>query len=145
MIKRTLSDGRTLTIHSNKGGSEALRFPRAPHKATAYVFSDVTGGEMAFPKKAWAGACKRAGILNLHFHDLRHEAGSQLMERDWPLHHVRQMLGHADVKTTSTYLNITRQGLHESMKRFGMPTWPDVAQNTGTEPLPPVQQADGSR
>ena len=28
------------------------------------------------------------------------------------------MLGHADIKTTSTYLNVTLPGLHESMRRF---------------------------
>ena len=28
------------------------------------------------------------------------------------------MLGHADIKTTSTYLNITLPGLHESMQKF---------------------------
>ena len=54
-----------------------------------------------------------------HFHDLRHEAGSRMMEAGWPIHHVQQMLGHADLKQTSTYLNVTRSGLQESMKRFG--------------------------
>jgi hypothetical protein len=29
------------------------------------------------------------------------------------------MLGHADLKQTSTYLNVTRVGLQDSMKRFG--------------------------
>ena len=28
------------------------------------------------------------------------------------------MLGHADIKTTSTYLNVTLPGLHQSMRRF---------------------------
>lgn len=36
-----------------------------------------------------------------------------------PIHHVQQMLGHADLKTTSRYINATTQGLHESMKKFG--------------------------
>jgi integrase len=56
--------------------------------------------------------------INLHFHDLRHEAGSRFLEAGWPLHHVKDMLGHADIKTTDTYLNVTRIGLAESMKKL---------------------------
>jgi hypothetical protein len=56
--------------------------------------------------------------IDLHFHDLRHEAGSRLIEAGWPIHHVSEMLGHASLEQTSTYLNVTRVGLHESMRRF---------------------------
>jgi integrase len=54
--------------------------------------------------------------VDLHFHDLRHEAASRLLEGRWPLHHVQQMLGHASIKQTSTYLNATLGGLHQSMR-----------------------------
>ena len=57
--------------------------------------------------------------IDLHFHDLRHEAGSRLLEAGWPLHHVKDMLGHANIATTGTYLNVTTAGLAESMRRFG--------------------------
>ncbi len=56
--------------------------------------------------------------IDLHFHDLRHEGGSRLLEAGRPLHHVQHMLGHANLSQTSTYLNVTRLGLHESMRRF---------------------------
>jgi len=56
--------------------------------------------------------------VDLHFHDLRHEAGSRLLEAGWPVHHVQHMLGHASLQQTSTYLNLTAQGLHESMRRL---------------------------
>jgi hypothetical protein len=54
--------------------------------------------------------------IDLHFHDLRHEAGSRLLEAGWPLHEVQQMLGHASLEQTSTYLNATLRGLHRSMR-----------------------------
>lgn len=54
--------------------------------------------------------------IDLHFHDLRHEAGSRLLEAGWPVHHVQHMLGHASLEQTSTYLNATLRGLHESMR-----------------------------
>ena len=54
--------------------------------------------------------------IDLHFHDLRHEGGSRLLEAGWPGHHVQHMLGHASLQQTSTYLNATLRGLHESMR-----------------------------
>lgn len=54
--------------------------------------------------------------IDLHFHDLRHEGGSRLLEAGWPVHHVQHMLGHASLQQTSTYLNATLRGLHESMR-----------------------------
>jgi integrase len=56
--------------------------------------------------------------INLHFHDLRHEAGSRLLEAGWPVHHVQHMLGHANLSQTSTYLNPTSIGLLESMRKL---------------------------
>jgi hypothetical protein len=34
-----------------------------------------------------------------------------------PLHHVQEMLGHASIEQTSTYLNVQRGGLRESMRK----------------------------
>lgn len=49
---------------------------------------------------------------------VRHEAGSRLLEAGWPLHNVAHMLGHANISQTSTYLNATKVGLQESMRRL---------------------------
>jgi integrase/recombinase XerD len=79
----------------------------------------------------------------LRFHDLRHEAGSRLLERGWPLHHVQEMLGHSDVKTTSVYLNLTRTGLQDSMRRFGAaPALHPVALEAPEELPPPGNTTD---
>jgi site-specific recombinase XerD len=43
--------------------------------------------------------------VDLHFHDLRHEAGSRFLGAGMPLHHVKEMLGHANISQTDTYLN----------------------------------------
>jgi integrase len=56
--------------------------------------------------------------IDLHFHDLRHEAGSRFHEAGWPLHHVQHLLGHKSLEQTMTYLNVTLTGLEESMRRF---------------------------
>lgn len=110
-----------------------------PHTPLAFVFGTVIGDAVKNPKKTWETAVLKAHghtpkwkgttldadsraryrAADLHFHDLRHEAGSRLLDQGWPLHHVQAMLGHADAKTTSIYLNVTTQHLQDSMKRFG--------------------------
>ena len=78
------------------------------------VFGNAIGEAVACIKEGWettvleAHGCKpawtptgglspepRAALrhIDLNFHDLRHEAGSRLLEAGWPLHHVQQMLG----------------------------------------------------
>jgi integrase len=103
-----------------------------PRLGRCYLFGDEAGLKVGNIKRAWEtavlkahghrpvwtktskGLMARAALdrIDLHFHDPRHEAGSRLLEVGWPLHHVQEMLGHANVSQTSTYLNATRVGLH---------------------------------
>ena len=123
-----------------------------------YVFGNAVGESVASSKKAWETTALKAhgyervwtdkkGLaresrqllqaIDLHFHDLRHEAGSRMLEAGWPLHHEQYMLGHADVKQTATYLNATNLGLHDSMQRFGTtPAWQSVAIEAPVEQRP---------
>jgi integrase len=85
--------------------------------AEEYVFGNEIGERVLDIKTAWQGACDRAEIRDLHFHDLRHEAGSRKLEAGWPLHAVSRWLGHSKLTTTDTYLNATTQLLHELNER----------------------------
>jgi integrase len=123
------------------------------------VFGDEAGLKVGTVKRAWETAVLKAHrhtpewtkgkqlgpssrealrAIDLHFHDLRHEAGSRLLEGGWPLHHVQEMLGHANVSQTSTYLNATRIGLQESMRRFdeSASRCNPVANEAPTDPSP---------
>jgi hypothetical protein len=78
--------------------------------------SEVTGPRPS----TGSGRASLVASTELRVHDdLRHEAGSRLVEAGWPLHHVQVMLGHANVKQTSTCLNPTAAGLAESMRLSG--------------------------
>ena len=78
--------------------------------------------------------------IDLHFHDLRHEAGSRWLEAGMPLHHVKELLGHANISQTDTYLNAGRVALQESMKRFDDLRGKPVAKETAIEQRPLGQQ-----
>jgi integrase len=89
-----------------------------PHGAQAYVFGNEIGQRTRSVTTAWRGACRRANIVDLHFHDLRREAGSRWLEGGVPLQVVRDWLGHTNISQTSTYLESTLTGQHEAMRRF---------------------------
>lgn len=104
----------------------------------AYVFGDVAGCRVKSVKTAWANAVLKAhGIeparekngrltsacqrelaaIDLNFHDLRRESGSRFLEHGMAPHYVQAFLDHANLSTTSRYLNITSQGMHAALKR----------------------------
>ena len=105
------------------------------------VFSNEVGEPLKTFKKAWLvavlkahrvdphwrkGAYKdltsdsqqRLRDINLHWHDLRHEYASRLVERGVPLAQVRDLLGHASILTTERYDNQKLEALQAAVERL---------------------------
>jgi integrase len=114
---------------------------RRQYPPDAHVFGEL-GQRVKNVKRAWRTAVLKAHghapewaawnqlapasrtalqTIDLHFHDLRHEGASRMLEAGWPLHHIQHMLGHASIEQTSTYLNVEKSGLQDSIRRFGVP------------------------
>jgi integrase len=109
---------------------------------TAYVFGDEIGARTKSIKKAWetcvlkAHGCdpewRRKGnsnalssqsggqlrMIDLHFHDLRHEGGIRLLEKGWQLHWLQKMYGHATLAQTAKYLHADEFVLPDVMRQF---------------------------
>jgi integrase len=88
------------------------------HASDAYVFGDEVGGRIKDVKTAWGAACRRAGITDLHFHDLRRECGSRWVEAGVSLVQVQAWLGHTNISQTSTYLRVSPAGTDEALRRI---------------------------
>ncbi len=67
--------------------------------------------------------------INLHWHDLRHEYASRLVERGVPLAQVRDLPGHASITTTERYDNQTLDNLRAAAAKLeaGKVFAPDTA------------------
>ncbi len=85
--------------------------------AGSYVFGDEIGEKRESIREDWDECRRMAGIVGLHFHDLRREFASRLLETPGvSLHDVSDWVGHTNVVTTSRYLatsGIRRQAVLE--------------------------------
>jgi site-specific recombinase XerD len=66
-------------------------------------------------RQAIYDAAKRAGLSDVHPHTLRHSRATSLMDGGCDLWHVKQLLGHADIRTTEIYLHYSVEGLRKAM------------------------------
>ncbi len=79
---------------------------------------------MRFPKEAFAGALKRAGIRDFRFHDLRHTAASYLAMSGATLSEIAEILGHKTLAMVKRYAHLTEQhtsGVVARMNRRFLP------------------------
>ncbi len=60
---------------------------------------------------SWDAARIRAGLPELRVHDLRHSFASFLVNAGRSLYEVQELLGHADIRTTSRYAHLSRERL----------------------------------
>ena len=60
---------------------------------------------------AFRRACRDLGILDLRFHDLRHETASRLFEAGYQIPEVALVTGHKDWKMLRRYTNLKAQDL----------------------------------
>lgn len=72
-----------------------------------WVFPGRDTSPLTTVKKSWGGIKKDAGLPNLRFHDLRHTFATRVLQRGNDIKTVQDLLGHADVTTTTKYLHAT--------------------------------------
>ena len=81
---------------------EALDILQSMPKAVDEIFPYSAESTSA----SWTRACKLLGIIDLHFHDLRHEGVSRLFEMDWDIPRVASVSGHRDWNSMRRYTRL---------------------------------------
>lgn len=94
-----------------------------PDEAWAIVKSMPRTCDEIFPynsesvSTAWSRACERAGVKDLHFHDLRHDGVSRLFEMGWDIPRVASVSGHRDWNSLRRYTHLNGRG--DSYAKWG--------------------------
>ncbi|HEY0460887.1 MAG TPA: site-specific integrase [Pyrinomonadaceae bacterium] len=72
-------------------------------------------------KKSFKPACKKAGLLDLRFHDLRHCHASKLDELGFSVPEIAGQLGHTQIQTTMRYVNRHKERIKKVMLALDAP------------------------
>ena len=95
-------NGHPRTIPLTPGAQKVLEGIAGEHKATDLVFP-VSCEAI---KLVWQRLVRRAGIANLRFHDLRHEAVSRFFEMGLSVPEVALISGHKDPRMLFRYTHL---------------------------------------
>src|SRR5947207_15317694 len=80
-------------------------YPNRP--GTELVFSSSSGGRIVDVRTGFLNSCKRAGLTDLHFHDLRHTSASQFVMAGGDLYILKEILGHKSITITQRYAHLS--------------------------------------
>lgn len=112
---------RTLCIPQSKNGhsrtipltATALELLR-PHLEAAEQLFKISPNAL---KLSWDRLRKRAGISNLHFHDLRHEAISRFFEKGLTIPEAALLSGHRDARMLFRYSHALRENVLSKLEK----------------------------
>ena len=110
-------------------------YPRTP--GSELVFTNAAGGRLGWVQHGFRKALARAGISDLHFHDLRHTFASFWMTRGGELYALKDILGHKTIAMTQRYAHLSpayKRAMVERMEQI----WAKPAKSN---PLP-ARRAD---
>lgn len=99
-------NGESRTVPLSPTAIQVLRsLPRSIH---GQVFPGLTTEAV---KRAYIRAARRAGIEDLHFHDLRHEATTRFFELGLNIMEVASITGHKDLRMLRRYTHLKAEDL----------------------------------
>ncbi len=80
-------------------------------KSGTFIFQSKAGLARNHITHTFQKAFKRAGIAGCTAHTLRHTHATRLIQHGMNLYEVKEILGHADIKTTMRYAHIEKQSV----------------------------------
>jgi integrase len=91
-------------------------------KLGGYVFCHENGEKRACVFRSFKGACRKAGIEDFRFHDLRHTAASLLACGGCDIIMLKNVLGHKSLEMTQRYAHLMPD-THEKTRRVMSSIW----------------------
>jgi integrase len=113
-------DSQTLHIPMSKNGY-ARTIPLTP-SAVNIIDGMSRDSELVFPisgnavRLAWQRLKKRVGVVDLHFHDLRHEAISRFFEMGLSVPEVALISGHRDIRMLFRYTHLKAEDVVKKLR-----------------------------
>jgi integrase len=117
ILVRKSKSGRSRKVPLNDVSLRTLLDLKEENGAFDYVFfNKQTESFLKDPKRAFKTACKKSGVVNLRFHDLRHNAATFMIQDGADIHTVSKILGHSDIRVTMKYSHPDFDGRKKAAK-----------------------------
>lgn len=132
-IVGTPKNGRTREIPLNRRALAVLKGHRHLRGPLVFCAEDgrmLTKNECKWPLKR---AQRKAGIIALGWHDLRHTFASHLVMRGVPMKAVQELLGHATMEMTMRYSHLSPNVKHDAVRALDEAPQDQHRINTGAE------------
>ena len=91
--------------------------------ATGYIFPGQDGQQRQTIRTAFNTALRKAGITDLHPHDLRHFYGTRLTNQGTDTITIQALMGHKSIKSTQRYCHPTDRHKRDEIERL-TGSWP---------------------
>ncbi len=98
-----------------------LQLGDASNKSEFVFVNPKTSKQMHWIDTAFRSACNRAGLEDLHLHDLRRTFATRLEERGVSETTIARLLGHTSTRTTSGYAYSTSGAKREAVETLAKP------------------------
>lgn len=134
-VEKTKNNERRIIPMNENLYRELAKLDPSPDRG--YIFCRKDGKPYTEIYVGFKSACKRAGISDFTFHDLRHTFASHLVMAGVNLRAVQELLGHKDIKMTARYSHLSRQHLQHAVGLLGLHLsgqMPPIRHNSGTAP-----------
>jgi integrase len=111
-------NGKGRTVYLNEMAINVFRLLAldAETEAAEPVFGlDATPEEVSM---CFVRACRKAGISDFRFHDLRHTHATWLRQSGVQLDEIARQLGHSDLRMTTRYAHLSESQAREAISRL---------------------------
>jgi integrase len=116
LLRAQPMDGAIVLEDSKNGDRRAV--PVHPRIAHLLRHLPLPGPRISI-QRAWERARDAVGLRDVHFHDLRHSAASEMVNGGVDLYTVGRVLGHRDARSTQRYAHLTHDTLAGAVAKIG--------------------------
>jgi site-specific recombinase XerD len=110
-----VKNGESRSVPMNKVLTETLRAVRMTGLATERVFCNQHGVPYRSFRTAFKRAVRKAGLVDVTFHDLRHTFASRLVTSGVDLPTVKELMGHKTIAMTLRYTHLSSDHKHRAV------------------------------
>ncbi|OGX24449.1 MAG: hypothetical protein A3J51_01155 [Omnitrophica WOR_2 bacterium RIFCSPHIGHO2_02_FULL_45_21] len=114
------------------------------HPDSPYIFCNKDGRPYTNVRKSFDAALKKCGIIDFHFHDLRHTFASQLVMAGVDVKSVQELMRHKSIEMTMRYTHLSPDHKKKAVDILGQRISTNIAQTPTTEEVGTIEDLSNS-